>query len=520
MRVERMGVTAVVAAIAAPPLFVGLRALGLPATAAGAALALVLGASGAWLARRLPARLDGAWKRRRALALLWLLISAVAAVQMTRLGIFMLDGSRRQQSMLPLYDTIAEHSCLSAYHRATELVRSAESDLYQPARYTGKVGGGRFKVEIYEYPPPFLLLPRALAAVTGHDFGRLRALWFPLLALPLLLALGLLARAVDRPASALLAPAVIAAMPTLLSLQYGNFHVAAVALAVLGMLALRAGGRMAIAGGGLLAFATVAKIFPGLLIVVLVAQRRWRALAWTVAWIVGWMLLSVVVLGPAPMAAFLELQLGRVATGAAFPFMNDNERIVAANMSIHALVWKLGLVTGHASTTAARVASWIYAPALVAVVAMAARRPTDRAGEARIEMAALFLGALASPFAPNPYAQLALLWLLTLLVPQVLRHRWQAAVLAVTWLGSSVMVYALPLHAGLALVALSLVSQLLGIGVALWALAAGETDGQHQVPGHVQRGPAHVQQAIDPQDQRQPLGRDLENGQHHRHHRQ
>ena len=39
-----------------------------------------------------------------------------------------------------------------------------------------------------------------------------------------------------------------------------------------------------------------------------------------------------------PLVAFVDGQLGRVASGAAFPFLTDNERVIAANMSVHALV--------------------------------------------------------------------------------------------------------------------------------------------------------------------------------------
>jgi hypothetical protein len=101
---------------------------------------------------------------------------------------------------------------------------------------------------------------------------------------------------------------------------------------------------------------------------------------------------------------------------------------------------------------------------------VAARRRPDRLGQAQVWLAALFLGALCSPFAPNPYAQLALLWLLTLLVPEALPHRPRTAVLAAAWLLSSVMVYVLPLRAGPTLVALSLAGQVSGIAVALWTL--------------------------------------------------
>jgi hypothetical protein len=468
--IERVAVMAVVTALAAPPLYVGLRGAGVPGVPV--AVILLLGAGGLWLSRQLPAELEGAWKRRRLLAALWLLISAVAVVQMTRLSIFMFDAGRRQQSMLPQSDADTEHSCLSAYHRASELSGMASGlDVYEPGAYRGTLAERRFKVERYQYPPPFLLLPRLLAPLTGHQFLPLRPVWFALMALPLMLALALLARFVERPAVALLAPAVLAAMPTLLSLQYGNFHVAVVALAVVAMLALRRRGPMEIAGGALLAFVTLAKVFPGLLLVVLCAQRRWRAVAWTVAWLCVWTLASVIVLGPAPLAQFLDVQLQRVASGAAFPVLVDNARAVAANMSIQALVWKLGLLVGQRWATAAQLAAGLFAGGLVAGVALAARRSRDQLGEAQLWLAALFLGGLCSPLAPNPYAQLALLWLLTLLVPEALHDRVRTVALAGAWLLSSVMADALPLSAGPTLLALSLVGQLAGMGVALWALA-------------------------------------------------
>src|SRR5205085_769211 len=83
-----------------------------------------------------------------------------AAAHLGRLGAFMLDGARGDHSVLPLYETFVRHSCLSAYFRADELARAEEPDLYQPALYTGDAG--LFHQEIYEYAPPFLLLPRLL----------------------------------------------------------------------------------------------------------------------------------------------------------------------------------------------------------------------------------------------------------------------------------------------------------------------------------------------------------------------
>ena len=48
------------------------------------------------------------------------------------------------------------------------------------------------------------------------------------------------------------------------------------------------------AGGALLAFATVSKLFPGLLLVYLLIQRKSRALAWTVGLCIALIAISLV----------------------------------------------------------------------------------------------------------------------------------------------------------------------------------------------------------------------------------
>src|SRR6185436_10178086 len=155
----------------------------------------------------------------------------------------------------------------------------------------------------------------------------------------------------------------------------------------------------------------LAKLFPGVLLIVLAAQRRWRALAWTGAWLSVFVLLSVIVLGPAPLFEFFQVQLGRLASGEAFPAMTEEPRVMAANMSVHGLIWKLGVLAGAPSPLAARIVSAVFTVALLVGVAVAARRRPDRLGEAQLWLAVLFLGALCGPFSPEPYALLALLWL-------------------------------------------------------------------------------------------------------------
>jgi hypothetical protein len=394
--------------------------------------------------------------------LLWL-SALIAVVQLGRLTAFMADGRARQHAVLP-QDTFVRHSCLSAYHRADELGRWGTPDLYQADLYRGQVG--MFQQETFEYPPPFLLLAHAADAAAGHDFARLRLLWFAGMTVLLLAAVGLAAQWVGEPAPLWLAPALVAATPTMLSLQYGNFHLAAVTLAVLAMIALGEDRwvRWVPLGGALLAFVIWAKVFPLLLLVPLLVQRRRRALFWIAAFGFIWPLLAVVVLGPAPLTAFFAHQLGDVASGAAFPHLAENERLIAANLSAYGVVQKVARLCGLAPPSA----TWIgllYAAALTVLLAGAARRADGRLASMRLWLATLFLGALASPFAPEPYAAFAGLWLLTFLVPGG-----KAAALLAAWLALAVMIFTLPVQAGPALLVLSLITQVGAMAVAVRSL--------------------------------------------------
>jgi hypothetical protein len=64
-------------------------------------------------------------------------------------------------------------------------------------------------------------------------------------------------------------------------LQKGNFQMMAITMAMLAMILFER--RRCAAGGALLAFATVSKLYPGMLLLYLLARRDWRAVAWTTA---------------------------------------------------------------------------------------------------------------------------------------------------------------------------------------------------------------------------------------------
>jgi len=142
-------------------------------------------------------------------------------------------------------------------------------------------GIGPLEVDVYEYPPPFLLLPRAARLLTRNFFA-VRSVWFTFELGLLALAVLLTARWIGGRTGALsiwLAPSLGIAFPILLALQMGDFQIAVFALAVLSMLLIVR--RKEAAGGALLGFITLAKLSPGVLGVYLLGQRRWAAMAWS-----------------------------------------------------------------------------------------------------------------------------------------------------------------------------------------------------------------------------------------------
>src|SRR5262245_540674 len=100
----------------------------------------------------------------------------------------MLDADKPQHSFLPSSRWDIQHNCLTAYYVAANAV-STTPNVWDNALYSAKDDDpsqprkplmmGPFQVDVFEYPPPFLLLPKALSFLTP-DFSRMRALWYVL----------------------------------------------------------------------------------------------------------------------------------------------------------------------------------------------------------------------------------------------------------------------------------------------------------------------------------------------------
>lgn len=390
-----------------------------------------------WFGGRLPSEIDGALTRRRALAVAWALLALVAVVQTGRLATHVTDPGVELVigTAHPFWNG---HHCYPAYLHGAELALWGEENLYAQEHYLGHAEDPRTEVEglgvedPYQYPPQFLLLP-ALALQLTHDPTLLRVGWFVLNAALFVLTYTLLALWVGRRPGRLalwLLPAVLASFPVLYNFQYGQFHLATLCLAVLGMLAFAR--RWRVAGGFLLAAAILAKLFPAVLLAPLAARRRVRELAWTAAWGVALTALALAVFGPAPFTAFFQHHLPQLSSGAAFAFdelfPSLADLVIADNQGVFGLAVKLG-----ATKAAAAAINRAFTVGVLLLAAVAGLRFAGAGRWARgsLWLALLGLGSLASPGAWGDYVPVVAVWLLALVAARALERRWLRWPLAV-----------------------------------------------------------------------------------------
>lgn len=440
------------------------------------------------LSARLPAALDGLAGRHTLLCALYTLLALASVVKTAHLSIFMGDPSRVDRQVLPGEKFIETHSCLTAYVHADALGRQRVDNLYDERLWAGAEGIAAqaaktenpyrpFLLDYFAYPPPFLLAMAPLAPLSG-DFAAQRALWFGANGLLLAVGLWIVTRWLAGPGThriLLLAPIFFGSLPVLATLQIGNFQIAVVTLAVLAMVAFHSD-RPAL-GGALLAFAILSKISPGILGIVLVAQRRWRGVAWTAAFGVLLLALSVLTLGVNPLRAFLTYTIGRLSSGAAFGFLDDTAFNITTNLAPFGLPFKLqliGLDVGDPWVLARRMGR-IYTVALIALAAVASRHTEDRRSQALTWLSLVVLAALQSPFAPA-YVAIGLLWAITLVATEV-RGLGSGFFLIILWLLLTV-VPPVPDQAMLAI--LSVFRSLFTLAVPAWIIvrAARQTASQ------------------------------------------
>ena len=501
LTVDAVGLARAAVAVAAVAVIVGglcqgrasaRWAPGVGAALAAAALGLLIGRDGAaiavigalggvaalcgallpWLLSRLPEELDAQAVRHKGVTAVMVGLGALAVHQTLRLSVFMGDATHPELSMAPDIPFFVRHSCLTAYVEGARLAVAGVPNLYDLALWPHLTGSAEaqanelayapFGLDSYAYPPPFLLLPRLLLTPLS-DFAAQRAVWFALNGLVVAAGLWSISNWIGGRAgriALLLAPAIWISPLVLGTLQVGNVHLMVMVAAMVALVAFET--RRPALGGALLAFAVVSKISPGLVLVLLLLQRRFREVIWTGIWGLGYALAGLVVFGIAPYRAFLSYELPRLSSGEAMTFLAWPESVII-NLAPFGLPFRLaalGLDVGD-PWVLGRLCGQVFTLALLGLTVLAARRVGDPRDRAEVWAALLTLSALRSPLAPG-YALFTLLWLMSTRAA-TLRGLAQAAGLAALWVGVS-----LPTPGtGAVQLAIALGQQALAIGLTL-----------------------------------------------------
>lgn len=377
-----------------------------------------------WAGERIPAAPDGAFFAHRAVAIVWILLALGSVVQTGRLAASMTDRD------LGFYLTTDhpfwyKHECIGAYLHGAELAARGEANLYHAHHYPGldrdaKPNSALEGVALedpYQYPPHFLLLPHLALAVTD-DVPTLRVVWYAVqttLFAAVAVALALWCGGAAGRAALLAIPIALASFPALHNFQFGQFHLPALALSIAAMLAFAR--RRPALGGGLLAIAILAKLFPAVLLPFLAAQRRWKDLAWTGAVIALLTIATLGAFGAQPFVAFFDYHLPRLGDGSAFAFDEAwpelADLVVTDNQGVFGLARKLG-----ASKDIAAAGTRLFALLVFAAAGIAGCRGSraNRLWRGASWLALLGLASLASPGAWGDYVPVSAVWLLALLV--------------------------------------------------------------------------------------------------------
>ncbi|MFC1799601.1 glycosyltransferase family 87 protein, partial [Candidatus Eisenbacteria bacterium] len=306
--------------------FLSLRAAWVITGAVGAVTWWLVGGDGSWavgfvfvaaglialavvpaLSVRLPRILDGSFHRRPVVAVLVGVLCLIGLTRGSLLGVFMVDREQEWASTFPPSELAVQHQCLPAYLYAAELHGRGVVDVYDHELYPDGSSGAQVPTAIsgmetevkdpFLYPPTFLLLAK-LGLSASKNYALLRVCMFGINAVAILIV-GLLVPAWIGGRMGLVAgllfPALWMSLPAMMTLQFGQFQLMTVVLAMGGMLTFSRGYR--VAGGCLLAAAILSKVFPAILLVWLLGRRSWRELGWTAVFGSAFVALSVGIVG-------------------------------------------------------------------------------------------------------------------------------------------------------------------------------------------------------------------------------
>ncbi len=440
------------------------------------------------IAGRLPGWLDGTLRRFPVRTVLWALLMLITLTQTSRLSSWVTDPNE-EWMITTDHPLFAEHLCMTAYIYAADLNRQGIDNVYDKSHYPGMNPEAAVHTSIanlspedpYQYPPQFLLLPRLAIALT-NDFEIIKIFWLFLQALFFGFVAWSVARFIGGDVglrAALLIPLLWISFPVLSNMQYGQFHLMSIMLAVAAMMWFSQGKYHI--GGASLAFAVISKAAPAILLIYLLARRRWKEVGWTLGYAGVFSLLALAVVGPKPFVAFFTYQIPSLQSGSAFAFEEVwpelRDLIIAGNQSPFAFIFKLDALGIPGMTmTLAKATHLVYTLAVVAFAFVASKIEGNRHRQLLIWLALLNLAAMISKGAWGDYIPIGTIWLMTFMVKDMWTTVRQRVLMATMWVFMFLSLGVLPLP-GLdnptVFISLAGVGMLLTIGFNMWIIYQG-----------------------------------------------
>lgn len=283
-----------------------------------------------------------------------------------------------------------------------------------------------------------------------------------------------------------LIPALWISFPVLSNLQYGQFHMISIFLAVAAMMWFMQGKYLI--GGFALSIAMLSKVAPGILLIYLVVRKQWKEVEWTLGCCAVYSLIAVVVIGTKPLVAFFSRQLPSLQSGSAFAFADTwpefRNFIIAGNQSPFAFIFKLdALGVSGMTQTVAKFTHMFYSISVIVIAVAASRIDGGRTKQLLIWLALLNLATLVSKGAWGNYIPIGTLWAMTFMVREfvsTVRQKLRIVIIDI-FMFLSLGVLPLPgLGNPTVFTSLSAIGMLITIGFNIWILfrhkVAAETD--------------------------------------------
>ncbi|MEQ9366984.1 MAG: glycosyltransferase family 87 protein [Leptospirales bacterium] len=481
-----------VAGVLAPLLVVLLLLFGLP-VAVALSVGVISGAAGFYI---LVPLVPSGWVdflrgRSRVAVVFWTLACVFVLMFTMRLGAFMLDPEKKQFSLAPPVEFMVKHTCLSGYLSAAALAELGTENLYILSHYKDPEMQklmpevAPLDRDFYAYPPQFLLLPKLMLTLS-RDFFDVRAGWYVFYSAAVLISMiGIAFWVGGREGAVLgvLTPVIWISLPTLVNLQLGNIHLLIYVACLGAMIAFekrRTGGD--VLGGALLAFAILAKIFPGILVLYLLLQRRLKPVVWVGVFGLVYSALALAVFGLRPFVDYITYDIPKIASGELFDFVWTFTPAILVNYSPFGIPFKLQLVGLEFADPLAisRVIILVYTALVLGLLVLVSLRlkkredngeqgPRFRLTRIVVWLALLALMSYRSPFAPWTYGAVGGVWLFAAFAALWSLKPAHTALLIVGWVLISV--YGPPIV--VPMVVFSLIAQTILYVSGFWIAAKG-----------------------------------------------